>query len=56
MLYVLVILSQHRRKVVHFNVTAHLNAHWTGQQIIEAFSFDSALQYLIRDRDGIYGR
>ncbi len=56
MLYVLVSLIDHRRKVVHFNVTAHPTAHWIGQQIIEAFSFDSAPQYLIRDRDGIYGR
>ena len=55
MLYVLVSLSHHRRQVVHFNVTAHPTAHWTGQQIIEAFPFDSAPQYLIRDRDGIYG-
>jgi transposase InsO family protein len=55
MLYVLVILSHHRRQVVHFNVTAHPTAYWTGQQIIEAFPFDSAPQYLIRDRDGIYG-
>ncbi len=55
MLYVLVTLIAHRRKVVHFNVTEHPTAHWTGQQIIEAFPFDSAPRYLIRDRDGIYG-
>ena len=54
MLYVLVILSHRRRKVVHFNVTAHPTAHWTGQQIIEAFPWESAPKYLIRDRDGIY--
>jgi putative transposase len=55
MLYVLVIFSHYRRRVVHFNVTEHPTAHWTGQQIIEAFPFDSAPKYLIRDRDGIYG-
>ena len=55
MLHVLVILSHHRRQVVHFNVTAQPTAHWTGQQIIEAFPFDSAPKYLIRDRDSIYG-
>ncbi len=54
-LYVLVILSHHRRQVVHFNVTSRPTAHWTGQQIIEAFPFDAAPKYLIRDRDGIYG-
>ena len=53
--YVLVILAHHRRKVVHFNVTEHPTAHWTGQQVIEAFPRESAPKYLIRDRDGIYG-
>ena len=56
MLYVLVILSHHRRQVVHFNVTVHPTAQWTGQQIIEAFPFHWAPKYLIRDRDGLYGR
>lgn len=42
--------------VVHFNVTDHPTADWTGQQIIEAFPWDTSLLYLQRDRDGIYGR
>ena len=54
-LFVLVVLVHHRRKVVHFNVTEHPTAQWTAQQIIEAFPWDSAPQYLLRDRDGIYG-
>jgi len=36
MSYVLVILIDHRREVVYFNVAAHPTANWTGQQIIEA--------------------
>jgi hypothetical protein len=36
-LFVLVILTHHRRRIVHFNVTEHPTARWTGQQIIEAF-------------------
>jgi hypothetical protein len=40
---------------VHFNVTEHPTAQWTGQQIIEAFPWDTAPRYLLRDRDGIYG-
>ncbi|MFT4585430.1 MAG: putative transposase [Gammaproteobacteria bacterium] len=56
MLYVLVILSHHRRQVVHFKITEHPTAHWTGQQIIEAFPYPSAPKYLIRDRDDVYGR
>ena len=54
-LFVLVALEHHRRKVVHFNVTAHPTARWTGQQIIEAFPWDTAPKYLLRDRDAIYG-
>ena len=54
-LFVLVMLSHSRRRVVHFNVTAHPTANWTAQQIIEAFPWDTAPMYLLRDRDGIYG-
>ena len=54
-LFVLVILAHHRRKVVHFNVTEHPTAQWTGQQIIEAFPWDTAPKYLLRDRDSVYG-
>ncbi len=36
-LFVFVVLSHHRRRVVHFNVTEHPTALWTGQQIVEAF-------------------
>jgi len=44
-----------RRKVVHFNVTAHPTAEWTVRQLIEAFQEDSAPRYLLRDRNQIYG-
>jgi transposase InsO family protein len=54
-LFVLVILSHSRRRVVHFNVTAHPTANWTAQQVIEAFPWDTAPRYLLRDRDSIYG-
>ncbi len=53
LLYVFVVLLQHRRKVVHFNVTDSPTAAWTAQQIVEAFPDDSAPHYLLRDRDGI---
>ena len=53
--FVLVVLAHHRRRVVHFNVTEHPTAQWTGQQIIEAFPWDTAPKYLLRDRDAIYG-
>ena len=54
-LYCFVVLRHDRRRIVHFNVTAHPTACWTGQQVIEAFPFDEAPRYLIRDRDAIYG-
>jgi putative transposase len=53
-LFVLVILSHSRRQVAHFNVTTHPTANWTAQQIIEAFPWDKAPRYLLRDRDSIY--
>src|SRR5438874_406086 len=45
-----------RRRVVHFNVTEHPTAHWTAQQIVDAFPDDSAPPYLLRDRDQVYGQ
>src|SRR5256714_11919161 len=54
-LFVLVVLAHHRRRVVHFNVTKHPTAHWTAQQIVDAFPNDSAPSYLLRDRDQVYG-
>jgi transposase InsO family protein len=55
-LYVFLVLSLERRRVVHFNVTANPTAAWTNLQLIQTFPFDSAPRYLIRDRDGIYGQ
>src|SRR2546428_5961761 len=54
-LFVLVVLVHHRRRVVHFNVTEHPTAHWTAQQIVDTFPDDSAPSYLLRDRDSVYG-
>ena len=31
------------------------SARWTGQQLVNAFPYESAPKYLIRDRDRIYG-
>ena len=54
-LFVLVILAHKRRRVVHFNITEHPTAQWTVQQVVEAFPWDEAPRYLLRDRDRIYG-
>jgi putative transposase len=55
LLYVFVVLCHERRRVVHVNVTAHPTAAFVAQQLREAFPFDTAPKYLIRDRDRIYG-
>ena len=54
-LFVLVVLAHHRRRVVHFNVTEHPTAAWTAQRRVDAFPDDSAPSYLLRDRDQVYG-
>jgi putative transposase len=54
-LFVVVVLAHHRRRVLHFNVTEHPTAAWTAQQIVETFPHDSAPAYLLRDRDHVYG-
>ena len=55
-LYVFLVLRHHRRRFAHFNVTSNPTAPWTARQIIEAFPFDTAPRFLLRDRDAIYGK
>jgi len=55
-LYVFLVLAHARRRVVHFAVTAHPTAEWTAQQLREAFPWDTAPRYLLRDRDRIFGQ
>jgi len=55
MLYVFVVLSHDRRRIVHVNVTRHPTAAWTAQQVTEAFPGGEEPRYLHRDRDGTYG-
>ena len=50
LLYGLVIITHHRRRLVWINVTTHPTAEWIAQQITEAFPWDEAPRYLIRDR------
>ena len=54
-LYVFIVLRHDRRQVVHFNVTSHPYAQWAAQQIVDAFPYEKAPRFLLRDRDGIYG-
>jgi len=52
---VFLVLAHDRRRILHFNVTAHPTADWTGQQLREAFPFAQLPRYLLRDRDAIFG-
>jgi putative transposase len=55
LLYVLVFLSHDRRRIIHFNVTAHPTAQWSAQQLRKAFSEEEPPRFLIRDRDMKFG-
>ena len=55
LLYGLVILRLEQRRLVWTNVTANPTAEWIARQITEAFPWDEAPRYLIRDRDTSYG-
>jgi putative transposase len=54
-LFVFLVLLNDRREVIHFNITDSPSAFWTGQQIVQAFPWDTAPKYMLRDRDGKYG-
>ncbi len=55
-LFIFLILSNDRRRIFHFNVTESPTGAWTGQQILNAFPWDTAPKYLLRDRDGKFGK
>lgn len=55
LLYGLVVLEHGSRRLVHIAATHHPTAEWIAQQIVEAFPWDEAPDFLIRDRDTSYG-
>src|ERR1700736_5363713 len=55
LLYGFVIVRFDRRDLVWINVTTNPTAEWVARQITEAFPWDDAPGYMIRDRDRIYG-
>ncbi len=52
-LFVFIMVAHERRRIVHCNMTEHPTAQWTAQHIVEAFPWDTAPRYLLRDRDAI---
>ena len=55
LLFVMLILAHDRRKIVRFDVTQHPTAGWLSRQLTEAFPWDTAPRFLLRDRDSSYG-
>jgi transposase InsO family protein len=55
LLYAFIVVRLARRDLVWINVTSHPTADWIARQITEAFPWDEAPRYLIRDRDRVYG-
>jgi putative transposase len=52
---VFVVLSHERRRILPVTVTDHPSSAWTRQQVREAFPWDRAPRFLLRDRDRIDG-
>jgi putative transposase len=51
----MIILAHDRRNILRTAVTEHPTAAWLSRQVTEAFPWDTAPRYLLRDRDGSYG-
>ena len=55
LLFGFVVLDHGRRRILHVAATYHPTAEWLARQIVEAFPWETAPEYLIRDRDCAYG-
>ena len=55
LLFVMLILAHDRRKIVRFDVTQNPTAGWLSRQVTEAFPWETAPRFLLRDRDASYG-
>ena len=55
-LFAFLVVGHGRRQLLWFAVTRHPTAEWLAQQIVEAFPWDTAPTYLVRDNDGAYGQ
>src|SRR3979411_2229715 len=56
LLYTVIILGHDRRRIIHFAVTQNPTQVWLARQITEAFPWDTAPRFLLRDRDRSYGQ
>ena len=55
-LFAFLIIGHGRRQLLWFAITRHPTAEWLAQQMVEAFPWDTAPSYLVRDNDGAYGQ
>jgi hypothetical protein len=55
-LFAFLVMGHGRRQLLWFAVTRHPTAEWLAQQTVEAFPWDTAPTYLVRDNDGAYGQ
>jgi len=55
LLFVMIILAHDHRKIMRTAVTEQRTAAWLSRQVTEAFPWDTAPRYLLRDRDASYG-
>jgi transposase InsO family protein len=55
-LFLFLVVGHGRRQLLWFAVTRYPTAEWLAQQIVEAFPWDTAPTYLVRDNDGVYGQ
>jgi putative transposase len=55
LLHVMIILAHDRGRIIHTAVTEHPTAPWLSRQVTEAFPWDTAPRYLLRDRCASYG-
>jgi hypothetical protein len=55
-LFAFLVVGHGRRQLLWFAVTRQATAEWLAQQIVEAFPWDTAPTYLVRDNDGAYGQ
>jgi transposase InsO family protein len=55
LLYGFLILQHSRRQLLWLGVTARPSAHWIARQLTEAYGWQQAPRYIVRDRDCVYG-
>jgi hypothetical protein len=55
LLYGFLVLRHARREILWLGVTAHPSAQWIARQLSEAYGWQQAPQYIVRDRDCVYG-